>query len=138
MALLEERGLLDRAHRGPAGRRRDGRAAALRPRASSGPELAVLLAYAKRCVARDARAPRTSATDPWLERDLRAYFPPAVVERCGAPARRAPAAARSCSCMANANSVVNALGPTFVSQLVAERGADAGRGRARLPDRASR
>ena len=47
------------------------------------PELAILLAYSKRLRGARARAQRTSSTDPWFERDLRAYFPAAVVERCG-------------------------------------------------------
>ena len=63
------------------------------------------------------------ADDPWLERDLRAYFPGAVVERCGHLLLEHPLRTQLI-CMINANSVVNALGPTFVSQLVAERDAD--------------
>src|SRR6185312_13701787 len=46
------------------------------------PELAILLAYSKRWVARALEA-SGYADDPWFERDLRAYFPDAVVERCG-------------------------------------------------------
>jgi glutamate dehydrogenase len=63
------------------------------------------------------------ADDLWLERDLRAYFPRAVVERCGHLLHEHPLRAQLI-CMLNANLVVNALGPTFVSQLVAERSAD--------------
>jgi glutamate dehydrogenase len=120
MLMLEERGLLDRASEDlPTGeeiteRRRSGRAL-------ERPELAVLLAYAKRWVARELEA-SAFVEDPWLERDLEDYFPDAVVERCDHldehPLRR------QLLCMINANAVVNSLGPTFVSQLVAERGSD--------------
>jgi glutamate dehydrogenase len=61
--------------------------------------------------------------EPWLERDLRGYFPPAVVERFGHLLAEHPLR-RQLICMVNSNSVVNALGPTFVSRLVAERGAE--------------
>jgi glutamate dehydrogenase len=86
------------------------------------PELAVLVAYAKRWIAR-ALERSSFVDDPWLERDLRAYFPPAVIERCGHLLGEHPLR-RQLLCMASSNSVVNALGPTFVSQLVAERGCD--------------
>jgi glutamate dehydrogenase len=123
MVLLQARGLLERADEAlPSGeeigeRRRAGRG-------MERPELAVLVAYAKRWV---ARALESSALveDPWFERDLRAYFPDAVVERCGHLLGEHPLR-RELLCMLNANSVVNALGPTFVSQLVAERAADPG------------
>ena len=49
--------------------------------------------------------------------------PNAVVERCGHLLHEHPLRTQLV-CMINANSVVNALGPTFVSQLVAERSAD--------------
>ena len=86
------------------------------------PELAVLVAYAKRWIAR-ALEKSKFIDDAWLERDLRAYFPPAVIERCGHLLGEHPLR-RQLLCMASSNSVVNALGPTFVSQLVAERGCD--------------
>ena len=121
MLLLEQTGLLDRAAEHlPTGdelteRRRAGRG-------MERPELAILVAYAKRWVARALE--RTGfADDPWFERDLRAYFPDPVVERCGDLLDAHPLRTQLV-CMINANSVVNALGPTFVSQLVAERGAD--------------
>jgi glutamate dehydrogenase len=120
MALLEEVGLLDRASEDlPAAdevteRRRAGRGL-------ERPEIAVLVAYAKRWVARSLEASEL-LEDPWLERDLREYFPDAVVERCGGHLAEHPLR-RQLICMANANAVVNALGPTFVSGLVAERGA---------------
>ena len=121
MALLEEQGLLDRASEDLP----DAEEIAERRRVGRGmerPELAVLVAYAKRWVARALE--RTDfVDDPWLERDLRGYFPPAVIERCGHLLAEHPLR-RQLLCMTSANSVVNALGPTFVSQLVAERGAD--------------
>ncbi|HWM07926.1 MAG TPA: NAD-glutamate dehydrogenase domain-containing protein, partial [Solirubrobacteraceae bacterium] len=119
--LLEETGLLDRASESLPGndelteRRRGGRG-------MERPELAILLAYSKRWVARSLEA-SGFADDPWLERDLRSYFPPAVVERCGHLLAEHPLRTQLV-CMINANLVVNALGPTFVSQLVAERSAD--------------
>jgi glutamate dehydrogenase len=86
------------------------------------PELALLLAYAKRWVARELEA-SDFVEEPWLARDLEEYFPPAVVARCGRHLAEHPLR-RQLLCMINANGVVNSLGPTFVSQLVAERGTD--------------
>ena len=119
--LLEETGLLDRASENLPGndelteRRRGGRG-------MERPELAVLLAYAKIWVARSLEA-SGFADDPWLERDMRSYFPDAVVERCGHLLGEHPLRTQLI-CMLNANAAVNALGPTFVSQVVAERGVD--------------
>ena len=116
--LLEETGLLDRASENLPGneelteRRRGGRG-------MERPELAIMLAYAKRWVARELEQ-SGFADDPWLERDLRSYFPDAVVERCRHLLAEHPLRTQLV-CMLNANSVVNALGPTFVSQVVAER-----------------
>jgi glutamate dehydrogenase len=121
MAALEHRGLLDRAaERLPtpeemAERRRAGRGLEL-------PELALLLAYAKRALARDLLA-SDFCEDPWLERDLRGYFPGRVVERFGHLLAQHPLR-RELIATINANLVVNSLGPTFVSQLSAERGAE--------------
>ena len=42
------------------------------------PELAVLVAYSKRLLARALEA-SDFVEEPWLERDLREYFPAAVV-----------------------------------------------------------
>jgi glutamate dehydrogenase len=88
------------------------------------PELAILLAYSKRWVARSLEA-SGYADDPWFERDLRAYFPDAVVERCGHLLGEHQLRTQLI-CMINANAAVNALGPTFVSSLVSERGAEVG------------
>jgi glutamate dehydrogenase len=121
MDVLSEHALLDVAAEDLpdaeeiADRRRTGRG-------MERPELAVLVAYAKRWIARSLERSRF-IDDPWLQRDLRAYFPPAVVERCGELLGEHPLR-RQLLCMSSANSVVNALGPTFVSQLVAERGCD--------------
>jgi glutamate dehydrogenase len=118
--LLVETGLLDRASEDlPNGeeiteRRRSGRG-------MERPELAILVAYAKRWVARELER-SGFADDPWFQRDLKAYFPGPVVRRCGHLLDEHPLRAQLI-CMINANSMVNALGPTFVSQLVAERGA---------------
>jgi glutamate dehydrogenase len=120
LALLEETGLLDRASENlPTGdeiteRRRAGRG-------MERPELAIMVAYAKRWVARELER-SGFADDTWFERDLRSYFPPLVVERCGNHLGEHQLRTQLI-CMINANAVVNALGPTFVSQLVAERGA---------------
>ena len=119
--LLEETGLLDRAsEKLPTNdelteRRRGGRGL-------ERPELATLVAYAKIWVARSLEA-SGFADDPWLERDLRSYFPGAVVDKCGHLLAEHPLRTQLI-CMLNANSAVNALGPTFVSQVVSERGVD--------------
>ncbi len=122
MATLEAEGLLHRdaefmpGSEEMADRRRAGRGL-------ERPELAVLLAHAKRWLTRavlDSSLPE----DPVLADDLRDYFPVAVVRRFGHllddhPLRRELIATRL------ANEVVDALGPTFVSRLVAERGVGA-------------
>jgi glutamate dehydrogenase len=121
MAGLEARGLLDRAAEGLpatdeiAERRRAGRGL-------ERPELALLLAYAKRALARDL-LDSDFCDDPWLERDLRDYFPDRVVERFGHLLAEHPLR-RELIATINANEVVNSLGPTFASQLSAERGAE--------------
>jgi glutamate dehydrogenase len=122
MVSLESSGLLTReSERLPgteeiAERRRSGRGL-------ERPELALLLAYAKRALARDLLA-SDFCDDPWLESDLREYFPSRVVERFGHLLGEHPLR-RELIAMVNANLVVNSLGPTFVSQLAAERGAEA-------------
>jgi glutamate dehydrogenase len=121
MAGLEADGLLDRAGEALPSAEEMGE----RRRADRGlerPELAVLLAYAKRALTRDLLE-SAFCDDPWLERDLREYFPAAVVERFGHLVGQHPLR-RELVAMLNANSVLNALGPTFVSQLTAERGAE--------------
>jgi glutamate dehydrogenase len=121
MATLEANGLLDRASESLpateeiAERRRAGRGL-------ERPELALLLAYAKRALTRDLLA-SDFCEDPWLERDLRAYFPDRVAERFGHLLPDHPLR-RELIATINANDVVNSLGPTFASQLSAERGAE--------------
>jgi glutamate dehydrogenase len=120
MAALEEDGLLDRASEAlPSGeeladRRRAGRG-------MERPELASLLTFAKRRVKRSL-LDSPLLDDPWLEGDLRDYFPRAVVERF-APLLGEHPLRRELIATVNANLIVNALGSVFVSQLVAERGA---------------
>jgi glutamate dehydrogenase len=120
MEALEAEGILDRdADALPS-------VAALGQRRRAGvglhrPELAVLLAHAKRSLT-DALLGDDLLDDPWFERDLRGYFPPAVVERFGhhLPEHRLR---RELTATLVANEVVDALGPTFVSRLCTELGA---------------
>ena len=122
MAALEERGLLDRASEDLptaeeiAERRRAGRG-------MERPELAVLLAYAKRALARELLALATSATTRGSSATCASYFPPASSSASAHLLAEHPLR-RELIATVNANMVVNSLGPTFVSQLVAERGAE--------------
>src|SRR3954466_8860672 len=119
MTMLEEYKIFDRKSENLPSAEEIGE----RRRAGRGmerPELALLVAYGKRLLAR-ALERSEFIDDPWLERDLREYFPPKVVERFGHLLSEHPLR-RELICMVNANSVVNGLGPTFISQLVAERG----------------
>jgi glutamate dehydrogenase len=120
MTALEEEGILDRhADALPTvaqlGQRR---------RAGQGlrrPELAVLLAHAKRSLT-DALLASDLVNDPWLERDLRGYFPPAMMERFGDLVAQ-HRLRRELTATLVANEVVDALGPSFVSRLATELGA---------------
>ncbi|MEA2135489.1 MAG: glutamate dehydrogenase [Solirubrobacteraceae bacterium] len=120
MVALEEDGMLDRASEAlPSGEE-----LAERRRAGRGlerPELSLLLTYAKRRV-KGSLLKSEFLEDSWLERDLRTYFPHPVVERFGGLLGEHPLR-RELIATINANLVVNALGPVFVSQLVSERGA---------------
>ena len=121
MALLEENKILDRASEDLPTSEEIGE----RRRAGRGmerPELAILVAFAKRLLARALEA-SDFVEEPWLERDLREYFPAEVVKRFGHLLADHPLR-RQLICMVNSNQVVNSLGPTFVSQLMAERGAE--------------
>ena len=95
MQQLEAEGVLDREVEFLPPTRRDGRAPARAGRAWSRPELAVLLAYAKRSVVaallaiRPARLARTSSAD------LARYFPPHDRRAVRPSHRGAPAAARA-------------------------------------------
>jgi glutamate dehydrogenase len=120
MVGLEEDGLLDRASEALPG----GEELAERRRSGRGmerPELSLLLTYAKRRV-KLSLLESELLDDPWLESDLRGYFPAPVVERFGDLLAEHPLR-RELLATINANLVVNALGPVFVSQLVSERGA---------------
>ena len=119
MVGLEEDGLLDRSSEAlPSGeelaeRRRAGRG-------MERPELSLLLTYAKRRV-KLSLLESSLLDDPWLQRDLRGYFPQPVVERFGELLAQHPLR-RELLATINANLAVNALGPVFVSQIMAERG----------------
>ncbi len=120
MTALEEEGILDRnADALPTvsalGQRRRVGQGLLRP------ELAVLLAHSKRSLT-DALLDSELVEDPWFERDLRAYFPPAVVERFGDLLGQ-HRLRRELVATIVANEVVDALGPSFVSRLETELGA---------------
>ena len=122
MGLLEEEGLLlNRALGEPARRRGDRRAAARRAR--HGAPGAGGAGRLREALGGAGAGGLEFIDDPWLERDLHGYFPPAVIERCAHLLPEHPLR-RQLLCMASSNSVVNALGPTFVSQVVAERGGD--------------
>ena len=93
MALLEEAEILDRASEDLPTSEEIGE----RRRAGRGmerPELAILVAYSKRLLAR-ALERSDFVEEPWLERDLREYFPRRGRQALRPPAGRAPAAARS-------------------------------------------
>ncbi|MDX6729071.1 MAG: glutamate dehydrogenase [Baekduia sp.] len=85
------------------------------------PELAVLVAYAKRLLT-DALLESDLPEDPAFDRDLRTYFPRTVVERFGHLIAEHPLRRELVATLA-ANDVVDALGPTFVSGLEGELGA---------------
>jgi glutamate dehydrogenase len=121
MAALETRAGLDRSVESlptsevMAERRRAGRG-------MERPELAVLLAYGKRAITA-AVLESDLPEDPWLEHDLRRYFPGPVVERFGHLLAEHPLRRELIATIA-ANDVVDSLGPTFVSRLVAEQGVE--------------
>ena len=84
------------------------------------PELAVLLAYAKRWIAAellDSDLPDS----PYLAVDLARYFPAKVVERFGTLMAEHPLRRELIATIA-ANDVVNSQGVTFVSRMVTETG----------------
>jgi glutamate dehydrogenase len=121
MQSLEAEGRLDRELEAlPSGeemaeRRRAGRGMVR-------PELAVLLANAKQSLT-DALLASTLPDSEYLERDLRAYFPPRVVERFGHLIPEHPLR-RELVAMLVANDVVDSQGITFVSRVVSETGAE--------------
>ncbi|MDX1689699.1 MAG: NAD-glutamate dehydrogenase [Acidimicrobiia bacterium] len=120
MDLLEEAGLLDRAIEGLPGseamveRGREGRGL-------TRPELAVLLAYAKRWLrAALVASPLSESTE--LMGDVARYFPAAVVERFGDLLDRHPLRRELAATIA-ANSVVDDQGIVFVSRMSVRTGA---------------
>jgi glutamate dehydrogenase len=120
MAALESGGLLHRdaeflpSSEEMADRRRAGRG-------MERPELAVLLAYAKRWLT-GALLRSDLPDEPCLAPALRHYFPGPVVERFGHLLAEHPLRRELVATLVS-NHVVDALGPTFVSRLVAELGA---------------
>jgi glutamate dehydrogenase len=95
-----------------------------RRRAATGmhrPELSVLLANAKRSLT-DSLLESELIADPWLERDLRGYFPSAVLERFGHLLGE-HRLRRELVATLVANELVDLVGPSFVSRLSSELGA---------------
>jgi glutamate dehydrogenase len=85
------------------------------------PELAVLLAYAKRQVFRELL--EVDLPDSaYLASDLSRYFPPKIVDRYGHLLADHPLRREIIATMAS-NDVVNSQGITFVSRMVTETGA---------------
>jgi glutamate dehydrogenase len=122
MSRLEAEGLLER----PIEFLPSTEEMAERRRAGQGltrPELSVLLAYSKRSL-KTALLESSLPDDPYLEREIRAYFPPRVVERFGHLVGRHPLR-REMIATIIANDVVNSMGITFVSRFAAETGASA-------------
>ncbi|MFM8998932.1 MAG: NAD-glutamate dehydrogenase, partial [Actinomycetota bacterium] len=119
MQALESEGLLDRRLESLPGteamleRRRDGRGMVR-------PELAVLLAWAKRSLTNHLVA-STLPESEYLQRDLRSYFPAPVVERFGDLLAEHPLR-RELVATIVANDVVNSQGLTFVTRLCTETG----------------
>ncbi|RPI21691.1 MAG: NAD-glutamate dehydrogenase, partial [Actinobacteria bacterium] len=122
MQALEEDDLLDRSIEWlPSAEEM-----AERSRAGQGmarPELAVLLAYAKRSLSASLLA---SDLPDWdhFDDDLEQYFPGPVVDRFGSLVAEHPLR-RELVATIVANQVINSLGVTFVSRLEAETGATA-------------
>ncbi len=120
MRRLEDDGRVRRRADGLPGAEELGR----RRRAGAGlhrPELAVLLAHGKQWLT-DALLAGDLVDDPWLERDLRGYFPPALTERFGHLLGE-HRLRRELVATLVANELVDAVGPSFVSRLAAELGA---------------
>jgi glutamate dehydrogenase len=84
------------------------------------PELAVLVAYAKRSIA-VALLESDLPDSEYLAHDLERYFPPAVVQRFEHLVPEHPLRRQLVATMAS-NDVVNSQGVTFVSRMVTETG----------------
>ncbi|HEY6760114.1 MAG TPA: NAD-glutamate dehydrogenase domain-containing protein [Baekduia sp.] len=121
MAALERAEILHRADEAlpssedMAERRRAGRGLVR-------PELAVLVAYAKRLLT-DALLDSDLPDEAAFGNDARSYFPRPVVARFGHLIAEHPLRRELIATLA-ANDVVDALGPTFVSGLTGELGAE--------------
>jgi glutamate dehydrogenase len=87
------------------------------------PELAVLLAYSKRLLREHVLA-SDLPDDPYLDSALAEYFPPAVVERFRGLMSAHPLRREIVATIVT-NDVINSMGITFVSRMVAETGATA-------------
>jgi len=85
------------------------------------PELAVLLAYAKRSIFA-ALVDSDLPDSPYLAVDLRGYFPSKIVERFGHLVEEHPLRRELIATIVS-NDVVNSQGVTFVSRMVTETGA---------------
>jgi len=121
MLALEAEGVLDRELEALPGseemgeRRRTGHGMAR-------PELAVLMAYAKKSLT-GALLASSLPDSQYLSQDLRGYFPPVVVERFGGLLSEHPLR-RELIATIVANDVVNSQGVTFVTRLSNETGAE--------------
>src|SRR5205085_8194554 len=121
MQTLEGRGLLERdiealPSTDEMTQRRQGGRGLVRP------ELAVLLAYAK--ISLTGSLVRSDLPDePYFERDMREYFPSPIVERFGALLPEHPLR-RELIATVVANDIVNSMGITYVTRVVAESGAE--------------
>ena len=87
------------------------------------PELAVLLAYAKRSLT-DLLLGSSVPDDPHFEVDLLGYFPPTIVERFSDEIRQHPLRRELISTIV-ANQVLNSQGSTFYSRMRTLTGASA-------------
>ncbi len=85
------------------------------------PELAVLLAYAKRLLT-DQLLASELPENPYFDTYVRAYFPPAVVDAYGELIADHPLRRELVATLV-ANDLVNSLGPTFAAELSHELGA---------------
>jgi glutamate dehydrogenase len=122
MTELEGRGLLERALEFlPTSEQMAERRAAGTGLAR--PELCVLLAYAKRLLREHVLA-SAFPDDPYLDASLAEYFPPTVVERFGHLMAAHPLR-REIVATIITNDVINSMGITFASRMVAETGVGA-------------
>ena len=85
------------------------------------PELAVLLAYAKRSIAAELLESDLPDSEYLENDDLLRYFPPAIVKRFGHLIPEHPLKRQLIATIV-ANDVVNSSGVTFVSRMVTETG----------------